>query len=451
MAISFTKKVWANGPTGETPIAAEQLNRIETALDAAVTAVNAQTTTTGITRKNLEDATRTIYALNPSTESALTPIAADANTNDAPRIQAMLNYIKNTYGAGTLQIPPGKVSNCNTAITLPAGVQVRGSITSRWDFYYAPEGITALTINDSDTTPIDGLTINGKQWDANASTANTTTSTGLRITGSNLWFNNVSIRSFNTGVDLTADHTYIINFQQCTLIGNKLGINLDLSNEWSGRTTGSIDSGERITITDSLIANCGTAFWATGNGLDLHLVNTSNDGNNLYGRINVARVYNVSSHFEGTYNAETGSTGHPYMFQMDSNARMTFTACDFILGGTAATHIINPANGPANYGGGYVKYTACDVFSAKTAAAASATVLGQSETVVPVTTGATTVTMSTACISKYSRARVTIVGTDGYPQANVTARITEINTAAATLTVTLSAAAPSGTFLEISF
>lgn len=417
--------------------------------------VTAPTTVT-FTRRNSalkawEDANRSINAAAPSAESGLTAISANASTDDSARLQAALNYIKTTYGAGTLVLPPGRTSNVNAPINLPTGVRIKGDKTARWDFWFSPDGITCLTVNDTDCTPINGLSITGKQFDTNTPNANTTTSTGLRITGSGMNFNDLSVRGFNTGVDLTADNTYIINFHQSSFIGNKVGLNVDLANLWSGRAKETSNSGERITLTDCVIANGDWAWWASGNGVDLHLVNTSTDFCNAYGRINGAHLFAVSSHFEGQYNG-TGS-GKSWAFDATANPRLNFVGCNFVLGGSAWTHVVNPANGPFNYGAGFVKFSACDLYSTRTAnaAAANAVHLGSSEAMVPVTTGAITVVVSSPCVNKFGRAKVEVVAADGNPQANVTARITGMNTTDGTLTVTLSGTAPAGTFLEVSF
>lgn len=398
--------------------------------------------------KAMEDATTSIYALAPSPESGLTAIAADASTNDAPRIQALLDYLKATYGGGKLILPYGKTSNCNSTITIPAGVQVVGSKTSVWDFWYAGSDVIALQINDKNFTPIVGLKIHGNQWDANTPNHNTTTSLGMQLKGYALNFVDVHISGFNTGMDLTNDDTYIISFQQSSIENCMVGVNLDLSNVWTGGSRAVNNSGERITFTDCLFANCDTFYWATGEGVGLYFAHTSMDFPRLWGRQQNSHVFFDNCHLESTF-----SDGLRYMFDLAVNSRLNMVNCNVVLGAPGIYYVLNTVNGPWNTGWGMAHFSSSNVYFAKTEAAGTAGAIGCgfSETVVPITKGATSVTLASPFISKWSSVKVSVVPNGSTPAANVTARITAINIVAGTVVVTFSAAAPSGTYIEVDF
>lgn len=396
-----------------------------------------------------EDASRSVYALAPSPESGLTAIAADSSTNDAPRIQAMLTYIKTTYGGGKLLLPYAKTSNCNSTITIPAGVQVVGSETTVWDFWYAPKNVIAVVIDDHNFTPIIGLKIHGSQWDANAPTHNTTSSVGLHIKGYSLKFENVHIHGFNWGIDLTNDDTYIVDFQQSSIENCMVGVNLDLANAWTGGSHSNNNSGERMTFTDCLLANCDTFYWATGDGASLYFTHTSMDFPRLWGRQQNAHVFFANCHLESTYPKD----GLRYMFDLTVNSRLNMVNCGFVLGAPGIYHVLDPAVGPWNTGWGMAHFTSCNVYFTKTDAASTAKAVGCgfSENVIPVPKGDTTITLASPFVSKWSTIKVDVVALGGYPAANVTARITAVSLKDGTVTVTLSAPAPSGTHIELDF
>ncbi len=410
---------------------------------------NSSPETAGMSLKAWEDATRAITATHPSTESGLTAIAANASTDDAPRINAMLVYIKTTYGGGRLYLPTGKTSNCNATITIPAGVQVVGSQTSRWDFWYAGSSVTAVIVNDNDFTPIIGLKITGNQYEANASTHNTTTSTGLNITGHGLNFIDVQIGGFNWGVDCTNDNTYIISFERSAFLGCMVALNLDMANAWGNAANAVNNSGERIVFTDCVIANCGTAYWATGNGTGLYFTHTSIDFTTLYGRQQNAHVFFSNCHLETTGSADNLA----YLFDLSGNPRLYMVNCGFITGAAGVYSVISAANGPWNYGVGMAHFTNCYAQFSMTPAAsvAGAVSSGFSESVVAVPQNATSITVASFFVTKWNSIKVNVVATDGGAAANLSARISGMSIPNGTVTVSLSTAAPAGTFIELTF
>jgi len=384
----------------------------------------------------------------PSVESGLVAIFADAWNDDAPRLQAMLNYLKTSYGGGQLVLPPGRTSNCNSTVTIPAGVQVVGSATSVWDFWYAGAAVNAVVVNDKECTPIIGLKIKGIQWDANQVNHNTTTSTGIRITGSTLNFVDVQIYGFNWGVDYTNDNTYLVTFVRSSITNFMVAVNLDLDNVWTGGPAKIANSGERMSFTDCVIANCDTVYWATGDGAGLFFLHTSMDFVVTWGRQQNAHVFLTSCHLESTYSGR-----NRFLFDIAVNSRLSMVNRLFILGTAGIYHAINPANAPWNLGWGMVNFTSCNASYAPSPAAQTAKAVNTdfSECLVLVPAGATKVVVASFFISRWNPVKAAVVAASGGPAAEVTVRVSAVSVADATVTLTLSVPAPVGTWEEVEF
>lgn len=409
-------------------------------------------------QKSWEDLERCVWAASPSTESGLTALSVNASTDDAGRIQAALNYLNTTYGRGARLIVPKGTSNVNSAITIPAGVQVvgRGGGVSFWDFWFAGTGtFTAVTVADDSNTPIAGLQIKGQQWSANNSGANVTTNTGLMVTGHNLDFVDVTIGGFNRGVDITNDNTYIIGFDRCTIQGCMTGLNADLMAVYHTGTANS-NSGERIAYSNGSIVNCGTAFIASADGLGLFFTATSIDFCNVFAKFRDCHVFFENCHLETTYSTNVstmGSDGTParYLFDMDANPRLYMSNCLFIMGTVGIYNAINISKSPWNVGTGFARFENCGAAFGSNPAAGAAVNTGFSEPLVPVATSATTVTIANFFVTRWNGVKVTVVALDGGAEQNVTARISAISTTNGTVVATLGGAAPAGTVLQFDF
>jgi hypothetical protein len=405
----------------------------------------------GASTKSLEDAARAVYAKGPSAESGLTALAVDGSTDDAARIQAMLNYLKAAYNGGKLILPPGR-SIVNSGITLPDGVQVVGSEMSVWDFWFASDGMTALTFTGSDQTPIRGLKIQANQYDSNTGQANTTTKVGLRVSGNHLTFEDLYVFGFNVGIDLTQDDTYIIAFDRARINNCMVGVNADLGAVYATGTANS-NSGERISFTNSLIANCGTGFWASASGCGLHFTNTSMDFINLFGRIQDAHVFFTNCHIETqgvpVTPTNVGGTRLPYLFDLNAAARLTVIGTNFIIGRTGVSSVINNAVAPPGLWG-MAFFSGCHIYYTPPAGV-TATRAEFSEQIIPVPQGATTVTVSSLLINRWSPVRAATVAYNGSAQVATTARVTAMNFTNSTVTITMSVAAPANTYIEVDF
>lgn len=413
----------------------------------------------GVTQKNLEDAARGVWANAPSTESGLTALSVDAATDDAPRIQAMLNYLSVTYGRGARLFVPAGTSNVNSGIILPTGVRIVGVAgASRWDYWYAGTGtFTAITISDDDNVPVIGMKLTGQQWEANKSTANVTASTGLNISGHDLTFEDLDIGGFHWGIDVTASNTYILTFDRCIVQGCMVGLNADLNAAYF--TSAAVgNSGERIVFSRGVIANCGTAFWASADGLGLFFEATSIDYCNIFGRMNNAHVKFTTCHLESTYSTDVstlGADGTParYLFDLDANPRVTFDNCLLIMGATGIYTVINPGKGPWNYGSGNAEFKGCNGATGVHPSAPAGTIQGGfSATRISFNAGETTKTVASLFVSKWNSIKALCVSNDGSAQRNLVAMITAVDMALGYATVTLSAAAPAGgAWVEVIF
>lgn len=402
--------------------------------------------------KAWEDANRAIAAKAPSAESGLAPAAINNSTDDAPRYQTMLNYLASTYGGGTLYVPPG-TSIMNSGITIPSGVQIVGSEKSKWDFFFASDSVVALTITADNYTAIRGLWINGKQQNAHRGDATTTAQVGLRIHGARLSFESMRISGFNQGIDITENDTYILAFDKCYIDNNKVGLNADINNSFSQNPGGpSSNSGERISFTNSLFSNSGTGFMGSSSGLSLHFTNTSFDFINLFGRIRDAHVFFTNCHLETTgvpsgAPSSSGGTRLAYLFDMDFASRLSMDSCNFIMGSQGVYYVVNGGTASPGYYA-MAHFDGCHVYNI-VPTGVTATRAEFSEQVFPVTAGQTTITVASMFITKWNTIKVNVVAWNGQPAANVTARITAIDHTNGTVTVTLSGAAPSNTFIEL--
>jgi hypothetical protein len=411
-------------------------------------------------QKSLEDSWHAVWAERPSPESGLTALAVDASTDDAARIQAMLNYLDTTYGAGgTLYLPPG-TSNVNSGIILPEGVRIIGVPgVSRWDFWFAGTGtFTGLTVAVNDFTPISGLKVTGRQADANASIANSTGGTGLSLTGHGITLVDVEVGGWNVGVDLCNSNTFIITMERCQITGCMVGLNVDIDRTYRAGSAVT-NSGERVTLTNSVIANCGTGFLASANGCGLFFNRCSIDFTNIYGRISNAHVNFVQCHLENNYhptpstNGTDGGAPARYLFDLDGNPRLTMDNCIFIIGSGIYT-VVCAHKAPFNYGTGFVSFDNCNggQGALHPSADPGAGLVTSSAPPIIFNSGETAKIISSLFTSRWNNMKASIASLDFKPAANLTARITGMSAEFGTIEVTLSGAAPGdGTWVEVKF
>lgn len=393
--------------------------------------------------KDWEDQNRAVLSWTPSSESGLTAMAVNNTTNDATAAQAILNYLNATYGVGSRMFVRGGTSRMTSGITKPTGVQIIGTELSRWDFWDAGN-VTALTVTDDNFTPIRGLRITGNQTGSNTATPNTTTSVGMSVTGARLNFEDLLIQGFNQGLDVTNNNTYIHNYDRCYWDNCMIAINADLANNFGAGGAAVSNSGERMNFNKCTVANSGTGFLASTSGLGLNFTGTSIDYCRVFGRIQDAHVFiTAGSHLETT----GGTTPNSYLIDMNFASRLTIADTNFIMGSQGVFYVVNTATASPGYYA-MAHFDGCHAYYVVPTGVTS-TRAEFSEQVFPVTTGASTITVASFFITKWNAIKVNVVAWNGNPAANVTARISAIDHVNGTVTVTLSAAAPANTWIEL--
>ncbi|GAB3598604.1 hypothetical protein GCM10027586_00650 [Kineococcus gypseus] len=391
----------------------------------------------GVTLKAVEDAARSVWAIAPSAESGLTAVAANNSTDDTARLQAILNYVKATYGGGDVHLP-NKTMRLTSTLTIPSRVRVLGTQASILNFSSAPDGTVCVSVNDTDFTPFIGVEINGKGTGSGQ--------TGLKVKGFGLRFVDVRVDGFKWGVDMFESDTYINSFDHCVFVSCQLILQIDLGDAWSSHGRQAGNSGERTTFLDCTFANSDDVYFSSGSGAGLHFVGCSFDFVGRLGSQWDSHAFFDSCHFEfngGTYD---------HAFRLRGYSRLTIGDSNFICGGNLH-HLVWTDEAPGTVGGGRAHVSGSHTYHPQTPAAQAAGALRAdfSEWRFAVPTGATSVTVSSFLISSWSTTRVQPVAVGTTPEADVRARVSAIDPFAGTATITLSAPAPAGTVLEVSF
>lgn len=283
----------------------------------------------------------TVYADNPP--AGLTAVAFNNTTNDAPALQAQLDYVKNTYGGGrvVLSKPSGAGVKWNTGITIPAKVQLWSDQVTLINATAITSG-AAITVIDNDFTPLVGIRMDGGMFSPTAADL-TSSYTGISVTGHGLEFEDCMLQYFGRGYDLAKNGTYIVTIRGGSTTRCATCVYLDIE------AVGSIVAGERVTIKDHTIANAVRGFNASAGGCHLRLENVSTDFVDEVGRINNARVF-YSGHIE---------TNDPYLFDMTGNAMLFMTDTELVLGQAI---MVKAGQGPANLGFGGVRVQNSNAF-----------------------------------------------------------------------------------------
>jgi len=291
---------------------------------------------------------RTVYAISPP--AGLTAIAANGTTNDSAALQAMLTWVKGTYGAGRVQLPPGATIKCNTGLVLPAGVQLVSDESTTIDFTGIGTG-TAITINDNDFTPLIGVSLTGP----NSSRSLVNASIGVSVTGARLRLYNLQVKEFGRGVDMAHSDTWLVS-----IIGGSIwncGTCVYLDNTGAAAN----NAGEEMVLDNVTLYNSTRAIHATGNGVDLKVTNSSIDYCTTFGELADAWVYFTGCHLESQ-----GGVSGTYLFNVTHNAKVSFANTDVIMGAgttSALTNLFNPDEAPWNFGNGAAHFINTKIYS----------------------------------------------------------------------------------------
>jgi hypothetical protein len=160
-----------------------------------------------------------VFADDPP--STLTAMAFDNVTDDAPALQAMLNYVSAAGGGDVVVSKPGATYKILSGITIPNGVRYigpgkrngRGTLCNASSI---TSGAAFTVATTQDATPITGLWMDGGMF-APTYTNLTSTYTGISITGVGLTFADCHLQYFGRGVDLAHSGTFGIVFERSTI------------------------------------------------------------------------------------------------------------------------------------------------------------------------------------------------------------------------------------------
>lgn len=286
-------------------------------------------------------AARTVYLTDPPSGSGLSAIAANGSTNDRAAVQAALDYVDATWGSGYVIGPIGSTVKCNTGITIPNKVQLRDIIL---DFTSMTGTATAITVNDTDFMPLYNVKATGP--------GKTSAVTGVSVTGVGCRFERLELRTFFRNVDLAHTDTYINTFVQCAIGEAGTCVYQDIA------AAGASNAGEKTIFRDSTFFNSNKVLQITNNQGGVFFDGCSFDYSAEMGYISTSHVFFTNCHIESTYVA----TPNGYLFEPAYEARLSFTACNFIMGSTGGEglrFIIKSNTGPSVNGRGRVLFADC--------------------------------------------------------------------------------------------
>lgn len=294
------------------------------------------------------NAARTIYLTDPPSESGLSAVLANG-TNERTKVQAALDYVDSTWGYGTVVGPVGSTVKIDTGITVPTKVQLRDAI-------FDPSGMTgtgaAITVNDSDFAPLYNVKMTGP--------GKTSGITGVSVSGTGQRFERLELRNFVRNVDLAHSDTYINTFVGCAIGDAGTCVYQDLS------AAGSTNAGERTIFRDCAFFNSDKCLQITNNQGGVFFDGCSMDYCTTMGYISTSHVFFTNTHIESNF----VTTGSGYLFEPANDARLSFTACNFIMGSTGGEglrYILRPNTGPATNGSGRVQWSDCMAYFVDTA------------------------------------------------------------------------------------
>ena len=294
------------------------------------------------------NASRTVYLTRPPTGSGLSAVLANG-TDERSKVQAALDYVDTTWGSGYVIGPIGSTVKCNTGIAIPTKVQLRDT---RLDFTGMSGSAVAVTVNDADFAPLYNVRMDGPGDGGSVH--------GLDITGVGLRFERLEIREFSRNVDLANENTYINTFVQCAIGEANICVYQDLA------AVSATNSGEKTIFRDCTFFNSTKVFQITNNQGGVFVDGCSLDYSGSMGYFSTSHVFFTNCHIESNY----VTTGSGYFFEPAFEARVAFTACNFIMGSTGGEglrFILRPNTGPSVNGKGRVLWADCTAYFVDTA------------------------------------------------------------------------------------
>lgn len=304
----------------------------------------------------------TMYADSPVAGSGLTAVEVGNTTDQSDRIQAMLTWLKNNKGGGTLVLPIGTI-RCMTGFTLPAGVRLRGTSKSLTilDFINASTSVVAITCAEANSVPVAELKIIGPNANAGKQAYPTNTCAGISLSGISVLVEHVRIEGFFYGVDSTNNNSFFHTLNDVHIGNAGVCWDLNVTAAHNGGTA-PYEIGEKMFMYDCVFYNSKLGFDIVESGVRLYAVGCSYDYLGYMGRVRNGFVHMSNCHLETGY-APASSTNwgsfERFMFDLGDEARLTFVNCDFEVRDSGVYAVVTPFAGPANYNNGFVRYSSC--------------------------------------------------------------------------------------------
>jgi hypothetical protein len=291
-----------------------------------------------------------IYADSPP--GGLAAVTFNNTTDDAPALQAQLNYLKNTYGGGQVVLarPNGAGVRITTGLAIPAGVQLLSDELTLINATAITTG-AAITVNDSNFTPLVGIRMDGGLFSPTSADL-TNSYTGISVTGTGLKFEKCHLQYFARALDITHSNTFGVTFQDFTIDNCAIGLYGD------HEAASTSNSGEKIVFTGGSIANSVRGFRLTGNGTHARFTDASIDFCDDLGSVNNAHVF-IQGHLE------SGGDGvNNYLFDVTGNSVVDIADTQIVMGGRTGGlyYIFKQTAGPANYSFGSARFRGVHVF-----------------------------------------------------------------------------------------
>lgn len=379
----------------------------------------------------------TVYSLNPP--PGLSPIVGGEGVDDAPTIQSHVDWLKATYGHGRVVVSsPSGVVKCNSGIDLSGSrVQLASDHGGTFlDFSGMATG-TAITVAVDDFTPLVGVSLVGP----NSGKSLSDPTIGVSITGARLRLLDLQVKEFGRGVDVAHTDTWTVS-----LIGGSIW-NCGTCYYADNVAASATNAGELLVLDHVALYNSARALHATGNGVDLKVVNSSVDYCTELGVIANAWVY-----FNGCHMESNGDVSDTYLFSVSQNSKVSMTNCDVIMGsGTNPLgYLFDPSESPWNFGNGQAHFSNTKIY-AQNPGGGDVTHFDRQVFVWP--NGQSTQSYFTPFPIRWAPIGARFVGQDFVTEHAATARVTAIpsNGGVGQFTLTASSTPGSDTFVRVDF
>jgi hypothetical protein len=382
-------------------------------------------------------APNTLDAFNPPAGSGLTALAGNGTTDDSTDLQAALDYADSAWGGGTVIVSkPGATVKCVSGLVVPPTVQLVSDRQTLLNFPSLTGTQAAITVSGNAYAPLVDVWAEGPN--SSASIANTTT--GVAVDGgTRLHLKGLTLKHFGRGLDVVYSDTYIVAVWDSHLSTNGTSVYADYA---AGSAT---NAGENISFIGCLLDNSALAVRVTGNGCSMYFTNCSIDYCVTFGFIADAWVHFTSCHLE------TGGSVNSYLFHVEKNSHVKFTATKIIMGAVSGGlyALFDVTEAPWNYGYGRAQFSDTNVFFVDPN---SANQERFSDDLMILPSGATTLTFYTPYPLRWCMVDVGFVASDGRLISNAdTVKITTMNTATGQITLTASASYGADRFVRVEY